>query len=184
MPPSYLALVNQHGKEPGMVRRMNSLRMLWDMEARVEMLNAWPEVQQVISLAVPSPEMLGGPEESPGYARVANEGMADICRRWPDKFPAFVASLPMNNPAAALVEMDHAIEMLGAKGIQILAASKWASIHRGFATGTLRHSHPHKICNGLRRRLLFAAPLRIGARNHLLPGASRCQTQQAVAPPG
>ena len=120
MPPSYLALVNKHCKEPGMVRRMNSLRMLWDMEARVEMLNAWPEVQQVITLAVPSPEMLGGPEESPGYARVANEGMADICRRWPDKFPTFVASLPMNNPAAALEEMDYAIEKLGAKGVQIL----------------------------------------------------------------
>ena len=91
MPPSYLALVNQHGKEPGMVRRMNSLRMLWDMEARVAMLNAWPEVQQVISLAVPSPEMLGGPEESPAYARIANGGyggnlpplagqIPDLCR--------------------------------------------------------------------------------------------------------
>ena len=120
MPPSYLELVNKHCKEPGMVRRMNSLRMLWDMEARVEMLNAWPEVQQVITLAVPSPEMLGGPHESPGFARVANEGMAEICRRWPEKFPTFVASLPMNNPSAALEEMDHAIEELGAKGVQIL----------------------------------------------------------------
>ena len=39
MPPSYLELVNRHGKEPGMVRRMNSLRMLRDMEARVAMLD-------------------------------------------------------------------------------------------------------------------------------------------------
>jgi uncharacterized protein len=120
MPPAYLELVKLHGKEPGMVKRMSSLRMLWDFEARVEMLNAWPEVQQVISLAVPSPEMLGGPQESPAYARVANEGMAEACRRWPEKFPTFVASLPMNNPAAALEEMDYAIEKLGAKGVQIL----------------------------------------------------------------
>ena len=120
MPPAYLELVKKHGKEPGMVKRMSSLRMLWDMQARVEMLNTWPEVQQVITLAVPSPEMLGGPDESPGYARVANEGMAEICRQWPDKFPAFVASLPMNNLPAALEEMDYAIEKLGAKGVQIL----------------------------------------------------------------
>jgi uncharacterized protein len=120
MPPAYLELVKLHGKEPGMVKRMSSLRMLWDFEARVEMLNAWPEVQQVISLAVPSPEMLGGPQESPAYARVANEGMAEACRRWPEKFPTFVASLPMNNPAAALEEMDYSIEKLGAKGVQIL----------------------------------------------------------------
>ena len=122
MPQAYLELVKQHGKEPGMIKRMSNLRMLWDMPARVEMLSTWPEVQQIISLAVPSPEMLGGPQESPHYARVANEGMAEICRRWPDQFPGFVASLPMNNPDAALKEMDHAIEQLGAKGVQILSS--------------------------------------------------------------
>jgi aminocarboxymuconate-semialdehyde decarboxylase len=122
MPPAYMELVKQHGKEPGIVKRMSSLRMLWDMEARVKMLDAWPEVQQVISLAVPSPDMLGDPDHSPQYARVANEGMAGICRQWPHKFPAFVASLPMNNPKAALIEMDFAIEKLGARGVQILTS--------------------------------------------------------------
>lgn len=122
MPPAYMELVKQHGKEPGMVKRMSNLRMLWDMDARVKMLDAWPEVQQVISLAVPSPDMLGDPGQSPGYARVANEGMAGICRRWPHKFPAFVASLPMNNPKAALTEMDFAIDKLGARGVQILTS--------------------------------------------------------------
>jgi hypothetical protein len=62
MPPSYLELVKTHSKEPGMVKRMTSIRALWDMPARVEMLNAFPEVQQIITLAVPSPEMLGGPD--------------------------------------------------------------------------------------------------------------------------
>jgi aminocarboxymuconate-semialdehyde decarboxylase len=120
MPLAYLELVKKHGKEPGMIKRMSNLRMLWDMPARVQMLEQFPEVQQIISLAVPSPEMLGGPELSPEFARVANEGMAEICRQWPEKFPGFVASLPMNNPAAALLEMDHAIDQLGAKGVQIL----------------------------------------------------------------
>ena len=87
MPLAYLELVKKHGKEPGMIKRMSNLRMLWDMPARVQMLEQFPEVQQIISLAVPSPEMLGGPELSPGFARVANEGMADICRQWPEKFP-------------------------------------------------------------------------------------------------
>ena len=122
MPPAYVELVKQHGKEPGMIKRMSNLRMLWDMPARVEMLKGFPGVQQVISLAVPSPEMLGGPDVSPGYARVANEGMAEICRQWPETFPYFVASLPMNNPEAALQEMDYAIEKLGAKGVQILTS--------------------------------------------------------------
>jgi len=40
-------------------------------------------------------------------------------REHPDLFPCFVASLPMNNVAASLEEMDRAIGRLGAKGIQI-----------------------------------------------------------------
>ena len=120
MPLAYLELVKQHGKEPGMIKRMSNLRMLWDIEARVAMLDQWPEVQQVLTLAVPSPELLGGPDVSPGFARVANDGLAEMCRKWPHKFPAFVASLPMNNPAAALEEMDRAVEQLGARGIQVL----------------------------------------------------------------
>src|SRR5438046_9578790 len=45
--------------------------------------------------------------------------MAEIVAAHPDYFPAFVASLPMNNVPEALREMDRAIEKLGAKGIQI-----------------------------------------------------------------
>jgi aminocarboxymuconate-semialdehyde decarboxylase len=46
--------------------------------------------------------------------------MAQIRDRRPDRFPAFVASLPMNDVPAALAEMDRAVETLGARGIQIL----------------------------------------------------------------
>jgi aminocarboxymuconate-semialdehyde decarboxylase len=121
MPQAYLELVKRHSKEPGMVKRMSNLRMLWDIEHRVRMLREkFPEVRQVLTLALPGPELLGGPAESPEFARVANDGMAEMCRRWPKEFPAFVASLPMNNVPAALAEMDRAIGTLGARGVQIL----------------------------------------------------------------
>jgi aminocarboxymuconate-semialdehyde decarboxylase len=80
MPLAYMDLVKQHSKEPGMVKRMSNLRMLWDMQARTRMLDDFPDVQQVISLAVPSPDMPGGPDASPEFARIANVGMSDICR--------------------------------------------------------------------------------------------------------
>ena len=123
MPRAYLDLVKQHSKEPGMVKRMTSIRMLWDMEHRVEMLREkFRDVQQVLTLGLPSPELLGDAAHSPEYARVANDGMAEMCRQWPKEFPAFVASLPMNNPRAALDEMDRAINQLGACGIQIITS--------------------------------------------------------------
>jgi aminocarboxymuconate-semialdehyde decarboxylase len=124
MPQPYLELVKQHSKEPGMVKRMSSLRMLWDIEHRVDMLRTkFPDVRQVLTLGLPSPELLGGPEQSPEYARVANDGMAEMCLKWPRQFPAFVASLPMNNIPEALKEMDRAIDRLGAKGVQIITSA-------------------------------------------------------------
>lgn len=123
MPPAYFELVKAHSKDAGLVKRMAGIRMLWDLEARAAMLvEKFPDVAQVLTLSAPSPEMLGGPLESPAFARVANDGMAEICKRWPDQFPVFVASLPMNNVAEALREMDHAIDTLGARGIQLLTS--------------------------------------------------------------
>jgi aminocarboxymuconate-semialdehyde decarboxylase len=120
MPAAYLELVKKHSKEPGMVRRMSNLRMLWDMEARVGMLREkFADVQQVLTVALPPPEQLGGPDASPEFAQVANDGMAEICAKYPDQFPAFVASLPMNNVPAALDEMDRAVRKLGARGVQV-----------------------------------------------------------------
>ena len=123
MPAAYLELVKTHSKEPGMVKRMTGLRMLWDIEHRVAMLREkFPEVRQVLTLSLPGPELLGGPDASPEFARVANDGMAEMVKKWPQEFPAFVASLPMNNPRAATEEMDRAIGTLGARGIQILSS--------------------------------------------------------------
>ncbi len=123
MPPAYLDLVKAHSKEPGIVKRMSNLRMLWDIEHRVAMLREqFPQVQQVLTLGLPAPELIGDSSQSPAFARVANDGMADMVRRYPDEFPAFVASLPMNNVAAALAEMDRAIGELGARGIQIISS--------------------------------------------------------------
>jgi predicted TIM-barrel fold metal-dependent hydrolase len=123
MPQAYLELVKTHSKEAGMVKRMSNLRMLWDIEHRVAMLREkFRDVQQVLTLGLPSPELLGDAAHSPEYARVANDGMAEMCRRWPREFPAFVASVPMNNPRAAVEEMDRAINQLGARGIQIITS--------------------------------------------------------------
>jgi aminocarboxymuconate-semialdehyde decarboxylase len=47
--------------------------------------------------------------------------MADYVTKYPDRFPGFVASMPMNNPDAALDEIDRAIKQLKAVGIQFFS---------------------------------------------------------------
>jgi aminocarboxymuconate-semialdehyde decarboxylase len=76
MPVRYLERMKLYSKDQGIVKRMTSLRMLWDIEARVGMLDQWPDVRQVLTLSLPSPELLGGPELSPELARIANDDMA------------------------------------------------------------------------------------------------------------
>src|SRR5882762_9588180 len=107
MPVPYLDMMKQHLKDQGILKRMSNLRMLWDIEARVRMLDEkFPDVQQVLTLSLPSPELVGGPDLAPELARIANDGMAGMTSKWPKKFPAFVASLPMNNVPAALEDPE------------------------------------------------------------------------------
>ena len=39
---------------------------------------------------------------------MANDLLAETCRQHPDRFPAFIASLPMNNVEASVAEADRA----------------------------------------------------------------------------
>ena len=93
--------------------------MLWDLQARLRMMERFPGYKQILTLSLPAIEFLAPHDRSPELARLANDGMAEIVAAHPDRFPAFVASLPMNNVPEALREMERAIEKLGAKGIQI-----------------------------------------------------------------
>jgi aminocarboxymuconate-semialdehyde decarboxylase len=104
------------------IKRWMNVPVLWDLEKRMKMMKRFPDYKQILTLSMPSIEFLANENESPELARLANDGMAEIVAKHPDQFPAFVASLPMNNVPAALEEMDRAIGELGAKGIQIVSS--------------------------------------------------------------
>src|SRR4030081_1670599 len=89
------------------------IETLWSVDARRKLLDETDGLQQVLSLANPPIQLVAPPDKSPDVARFANDGLAEVCRRHPDRFPAFIASLPMNNVAAALVEIDPAAGMGG-----------------------------------------------------------------------
>ena len=121
LPAAYLsALEEQPGLHQPIVRYARTIRALWDVEERLRMLAPWGDLKQIVTLGQPTPELIGDPNISPKLAQLCNNGMAEIRDRWPKIFPAFVASLPMDNIPAALEELDRAIIELGACGIQVL----------------------------------------------------------------
>ena len=94
------------------------LKTLWDVDARRKLLDQFDGLQQVLSLSNPPIESIAPPDLSADLARLANDSLAEVCRKNPDRFPTFIASMPMNNVEASLAEIDRSIAM-GARGIQV-----------------------------------------------------------------
>src|SRR5713226_5951406 len=102
-----------------MQKRMRAIPVLVDLEQRFRIMDRYEGYVQVLTLASPPIEALAGPDVTPELARLANDGMAELVAKHPDRFPGFVASLPMNNPDAAVQEIERAVMKLGATGVQI-----------------------------------------------------------------
>ena len=119
MPKAYLDRLAKLAPDHVAVTAFPRLKPLVDVDARRRLLDQFDGLRQVICLANPPLELVATPDQSPELARAANDAMAEVCRSHPDRFPAFIASLPMNNVDACLVEIDRAVAQLGARGIQV-----------------------------------------------------------------
>jgi uncharacterized protein len=93
--------------------------VLTDLEARWRKIEPYGEYAQILVLAVPPLEEVGPPEVAAEFARIANDEMADLARRFPDRFLGFAAALPLNDVEEAARELDRALTQLGALGAQM-----------------------------------------------------------------
>ena len=92
---------------------------LIDLDARWRTIDPFGDYRQVLTLAVPPLDELGDPAAAADLARAANDELADLVVRHPDRFAGFVAALPMSNPQAAAAELDRTMSHLGAVGAQL-----------------------------------------------------------------
>lgn len=116
----YREMVARVPNSQDMQKRVRGVPMLADLDERFRVMDRFGEdYRQVLSLASPPLEVMFGGNGAAEMAQIGNDGMAELCARYPDRFPAFAASLPMNDPEAALAELHRAIKSLGARGIQM-----------------------------------------------------------------
>ena len=101
--------------------RVKAIPVLVDLEMRFRIMDQFPGYQQVLTMASPPLEAAGPPQVAAELACIANDGMAELVAKYPDRFATFAASLPMNNMEACLAEVDRAIQQLGARGVQIFS---------------------------------------------------------------
>jgi len=100
-------------------KRLRSVTKLFDLNERFREMDEYGDYRQIISLPNPPIEDIADAQTGATLATIANDAMAELCRRHPDRFPSFVAAVSMTDVDSAVTEARRAVKDLGAGGIQI-----------------------------------------------------------------
>jgi len=107
----------------GAIKRWLHIPYLHDVDVRFRMIEEFGDnYRQILSLSAPPIESINPDRQiTLDLATVANDSMAELVRQYPDRLPAFIASLPLNYPDASVRELERAVTTLGAVGVQIFS---------------------------------------------------------------
>jgi uncharacterized protein len=112
-------------KVTGVCYYMDNLKRmaaLGDLNLRLRHMDLYEGYKQVLSIGVPPVELVLPPKDAAELSRIANDEMAELLNKYPDRFVAAVACIPMNDVDAAIAETERAIEDLKFKGVQIYSS--------------------------------------------------------------
>jgi predicted TIM-barrel fold metal-dependent hydrolase len=107
----------------GAIKRWLHIPFLHDVDVRFRMLEEFgDDYRQVLSLSAPPIESINPDRQiTLDLATLANDSQAGLVAKYPDRFPGFIASLPLNHPEASVRELERAVTTLGALGVQIFS---------------------------------------------------------------
>lgn len=92
---------------------------LMDLDARFRIMDRFEDYIQVISIASPPTYAIASPEVAIELCQIANDELSELVFKYPDRFAAGVATLPMNDPEAAVKEAERAIKDLRLRAVEI-----------------------------------------------------------------
>lgn len=122
LPPRFLAERNRRagrGFGTQYAKYFSANPGLTDLDIRFRILDAFPDVRQLLTIAGPNIESITERADTVELARIANDELAELVARHPDRFIAAAACLPMNDVDAALREAERAIDDLHFRGVEI-----------------------------------------------------------------
>ncbi len=119
LPKKYKEALFEKAK-PCFILEVNNARpALFDLDKRFRDMDKFEGLRQVLTIGQPPLESVVTPQEAVDLAKIANDEMAELLIKYPDRFVGAAACLPMNDIDAALLETDRAIGELNFKGIQL-----------------------------------------------------------------
>ena len=92
---------------------------LADLDARFRVMDAFDGYIQVISVASPPSYNITPTPVAVELAKIANDELANMVHTYPDRFAAGIATMPLNDPEAAVMEAERAIKDLRLRGVEI-----------------------------------------------------------------
>lgn len=120
IPPNYKKVL--YGKLPAnsFYRKLtDTYSTLTDLDTRFKVMDGYQDLRQVLTLGAPLLQDVAGPKDAVELAERANDEMAELVARYPERFISAVASLPLNDMGATLREVDRAMRELNFSGVQI-----------------------------------------------------------------
>jgi len=100
-------------------KRTRSMKLLFDMDARFQAMDGFGDYRQVVALPNPPLEDFTDAAQGAEISRAANDALAELTARHPDRFAGFIAALSLADPEDAAREAARACAELGAAGVQL-----------------------------------------------------------------
>jgi predicted TIM-barrel fold metal-dependent hydrolase len=118
--PFFKALLKITGEMQSITARSGRVPMMTDLDRRFEVMDMFGEDYcQVLSLASPPLDAIASPGEALQLSRIGSDSMAELCRKYPDRFPGFIGTAVLSHADGCVAECRRAVEDLGAVGMQI-----------------------------------------------------------------
>ena len=118
LPPKYRAALSREFPT-GSFWKGTDVNPGFDMDNLFGALDKLEGYAMVLTIAQPPLELVVEPKKAVELARMANDEMAEMIAKHPDKFVGAIATLPMNDIDASLQEADRAVKELKFRGVQI-----------------------------------------------------------------
>lgn len=105
---------------PDIGKRMREVPCIHDLDERRRVVGVFQDYAQILSYPMPPLENLakGNATQVEAHAKLINDEFPEICGKYPDQFPGWVAQGALGAPDAGVAEARRAIEN-GALGVQI-----------------------------------------------------------------
>ena len=103
-------------KVPDIGKRVREVPAIHDLDIRRKVIGSFPDYRQIICVALPPIGTYTPSDKAEDVAKLANDGLKELCDKYPDQFAGFVAEVPLTAPDAGARESERAIVQFQCEG--------------------------------------------------------------------